>query len=141
MSYDHDAWEAGMDAITDRVDAAIEKSGEKNVLVYSAYNEVDDVPVDNLDDVVFEGTFVVEVPHDDFWDGRGVGLIGVPVEEQGGGEPCGQDFVSDKVTNPTWLELAVIANKAILTTNDLHHVFLESAEIERPGVIRLWFGS
>ena len=38
---------------------------------------------------------------------------------------AGDDYVSEPVTNPTWLELAVLADKMIRTTGDYHHIFFE----------------
>jgi len=125
-----------MDEMSDRVDAAIAasyannkekfvsalKCGNQNVVIYSACDfDEKDVPIDNLDVVPVKGTFIVVGEYDEFWDGRGVGIIGEPI-----GVQCGSEYKSEPITDPTWLQIAVLANESILTTNDLHHVFLEN---------------
>lgn len=40
-------------------------------------------------------------------------------------------FESEVVTNPTWLQVAVIADRMIDQTGDHHHIFLEGVAIDR----------
>jgi hypothetical protein len=85
---------------------------------YSAYQER---PGDNLDEVAFEGRGIVVEHPDEFWGGKEAEL-----------------YFSSILTNPTWLELCVIAEQQIRTTNDKHHVFLEAvAAFERPDLLQL----
>lgn len=61
--------------------------------------------------VAFEGTAVIR--YDDAWsDGE-------------------LTFQSAPVTNPTWLEIAVIADEAIVHTGDGHHIFLEGVNLDK----------
>ena len=130
--------------IQDRVDEAILKQntgkagfvkklqhGERlDVVIYSAYSEYDeetDTPIDNLDEVPFEGTFVVVADYWDFWDSTG-----------GNGEI----YISEPVTNPTWLELTLLANEAMHVTGDYHHCFFEGVNLMDDGkALKLSFGS
>lgn len=142
-----------LDAINDKVDAAIVASGENNkeefikrltrgvakLVIYSAYEVVDDMPINNLDDVAFKGTFVVTGFYDRYWDGMGGWYkfaTGYKNESKSGGA-----YKSDPITDPTWLQLAVLANECIIATNDLHHVFFEGIDANGDGTLRLLFGS
>jgi len=126
-------------AIQDRVDDAIAKHysakeafvhglkhGERvDAVIFSCEpSDENDMPIDNLDEIPFEGTFTIVGEYDEFWDGRGVGIIGDPIEES-----RGREFRSEPITNPTWLQLAVLANESIHTTNDYHHVYLENVNL------------
>lgn len=110
---------------TNKIHAAIEAAlqGAARVVYYSAYKlDAKSLPVNNLNKVAARGTFVVVASHDDFW-----------------GE--GENFVSEPVTNPTWLQLAVLANKSIECTGDRHHSFFEGICKQADGTLRLVFGS
>ena len=126
----------------DRVDAAIAKHnagkagfvkklqrGERlDVVIYSAYdNDVEnDIPIDNLDEIPHKGTFVVVSDYESCWDYTGYGEL----------------YISEPVTDPTWLELAILANESIHVTGDYHHIFFESVEVVDKGrAIMLYFGS
>jgi len=126
-------------AIQDKVDDAITESftekgvfihalkhGERvDAVIYSAGDTDDrDMPIDNLNEVPHKGTFIVIGEYDEFWDGRGIGLIGDPIEESRGCE-----YRSELITDPTWLQLAVLANESIFTTNDFHHAFFENVNL------------
>lgn len=51
------------------------------------------------------------------------------------------DFTSRVFLNPTWAELAVIANEQLLLTGDRAHVWLEGLSVLRVSVLELDFGS
>lgn len=122
--HNFDEWSGAHSAIQMRVDnACIEAGHETAFVAYSAYMEDErGLPVDNLDEVFAEGIFRVCVPGDDFF---------------GNGEP----YVSNLISNPTWMDLAVLANESIPVTGDTHHIFFENAEVVEPGLIELSFGS
>ena len=147
---DDEQWEAYdkiVESMNDRIDAAIKESHANNkgkfvdllkgqelfCVIYSAGIEKDDLPVDNLDEVAFEGTFTVVGEYDEFWDGHG-GMLREATER------CGQEYKSEPITNPTWLQLAVLANESIIVTNDRHHVFFEAAKKQQDRLY-LSFGS
>ena len=76
---------------------------------YSAYeSDEDDNPIDNLDEVAIKGQAIIVLEADDFYGGK-----------------SSVEYRSPILRNPTWLDLALIANDAILAVNDHHHVFLE----------------
>ncbi len=98
------------DAIDDRVAVAIRKYRRENslrpvdrILVdYSAYDSDDnDVPIDNLNDIAIIGKCILVMRED-------------------------RPYQSEVVENPTWLQLAVLANEMIIATRDHHHCFLET---------------
>ena len=90
-------------------------------VIYSAWDcDGDAVPPNNLNDVPFEGTFMVVADYDSYWDSTG-----------GNGEA----YINGPVTNPTWLELAILANEAIHTTGDTHHCFFEGAQVCHPYLV------
>ena len=97
-------------------------------VIYSAWDcDGNNIPPNNLNDVPFYGTFIVVADYDSFWDSTGEGEM----------------YISgDTVTDPTWLELAILANEAIHTTGDDHHCFFEGAEVTDDGkALKLYFGS
>jgi len=97
-------------------------------VIYSAWDcDGDSVPPNNLYDVPHQGTFVVIAEYDSFWDESG---------------SKGESYISEPVTNPTWLQLAILANEAMHVTRDFHHCFFESVDIIDDGkALKLWFGS
>lgn len=98
----------------DRVEQAILADGQKEVLVdYSAYTTrgEDDEPIDNLDEVAIKGQIVVFAEEDGFYGGK-----------------KSKSYVSPVLTDPTWLTLSLHANRAIVATNDHHHVFFEGVD-------------
>ena len=116
-----------LDAMQDRIDEAIKaaylgnkdkfvdalKHGVRCAVIYSAYsNDDNDLPTNNLDEVPYKGTFTVKGDYHEYWNPGG----------QGG------TYVSEPITDPTWLQLAVLANDSIHATQDFHHVFFESVE-------------
>jgi len=139
-----DAYDDAIAAMYNRVDEAIEIAavstsgkflntlthGTKNAVIYSVYECEDDsddgegLPIDNLDDIAFKGTFRVKGNYHEFYDGSGEG----------------ETYVSDPITDPTWLQLCVLANDSINTTRDYHHAFFEGANREGK-YLSLAFGS
>lgn len=96
-------------AINEEVRKALRgtKQRGKRYVIFSAYPEdKDGIPVSNLRKVAVKGRcqFVME---DDGFFGNG------------------KRFTSRALSNPTWLRLCVVANRAINHTGDLHHVYLE----------------
>jgi hypothetical protein len=57
----------------------------------------------------------------------------------------GESYLSPVVENPTWLQVAIIANDAICATESHHHVFLEGISLVKRvkdgAVYALLFGS
>ena len=81
--------------------------GSDELLVYySAYATRNDLPVNNINRIAFKGKGILIAENDSFW-----------------GE--GESYESDVVENPTWLQIAVLANAMIKKTGDFHHSFLE----------------
>jgi hypothetical protein len=77
------------------------------LIIYDAFSyDGRGLPVDNLDEVAVTGIVRVE---DEIWE----------------------TYVGDPIENPTWLRLAVEANKMALASGDNHHVFFEGVEIKR----------
>lgn len=113
------------------VRAACRKAGHETFpVVYSAYEFEElpeyELPVDNLDDVAFSG-------HVDRIRVLGCAFFGNDSDYN----------VEVNLDDPTWLELAVHANAAIIKTEDYHHLFLEGYHHYHNGeqVLELVFGS
>ena len=90
-----------MGAIHRRIEAALPASAPRHVF-FSAYDTevvpgVGTMPVDNLDAVAVQGDAVFR----------------------------GEDFVSQTLHSPTFLELALLANQAIIETKSFHYPFFE----------------
>jgi len=96
----------------DRIIMEVCQNIENECLVrYSAYElDKNELPVNNLSQVAIEGKVIVIQKHDPFWGKGG-------------------DFKSKIYTNPTWLDLAIIANEMIIVTGDHHHKYLEDFEV------------
>jgi len=96
------------DVMNDMVKDAL-PDGEKMYVYYSAYkfSKTTDEPLNNLKQVAVRGKVMFIQDHDEFW-----------------GE--GETYQSPVMENPTWLDLAVAANKMIQTVGDYHHIFLEA---------------
>ena len=67
---------------------------------------------DNLDEVAIEGRVMMKTKHQSFFGGMS--------------EAVRQDYESEVLENPTWLDLCLCANDMINCTGDNHHVFLEA---------------
>ena len=102
-------------------EAYAHKPGQyRNYVSYSAYHSTDDdVYVDNLDEVAVEGRvqFVEEV--DEPSEVTGMVMGNVPYDTR-------KNYISPVMENPTWLEVALLANDMINCTGDNHHIFLEA---------------
>jgi hypothetical protein len=100
-------WRAAIEPMEKRVNEAVKKNGQKPYVIYSAYQcDEDGIPIDNLDEIAIEGNCVFVETGDTFYGD-------------------GSSYESDVFYNPTWLDIAVLANEMIKTTQDMHHVFLE----------------
>jgi hypothetical protein len=100
-----EAWGERFDKIQQRVANAIKG---KCYVQFSAYQQdKHGLPVDNLDEVAFHGKvkFVIK---QDSWRA--------------------DTYMSPVITNPTWLDVAILANEMIKQTKDTHHVYLEDIE-------------
>lgn len=94
----------------DTMNSAIEDAiGGRAIVFYSAYKTSKSTgdPLNNLNQVAIRGKVILAAPYDDFW-----------------GED-GKAYQSEVVEDPTWLEVAVLADAMIRTTKDTHHSFLE----------------
>lgn len=89
---------------------------------YSAYDVVDDLPVNNLNEIPYDEDYKV--------------IVNV------GGEEV---YVSNILSSPTWLDLCVVANEGLLFCDAGDHVFLESLYKEENyddvKIYRMYFGS
>jgi hypothetical protein len=98
-------------AMDDRVEEAIKAvDGRKTIYVnYSAWNgDEKDMPVDNLDEIAIKGDVILFQDRDEFFGG-----------------PKSKNYQSEVLHNPTWLTVAIHANRMIRATGDKHHIFLE----------------
>lgn len=82
--------------------------GEDPRVIFSAYDTVDGLPVNNLNEVAIEGKVILQGIAD-CW-----------------GDEDSEDYTSEVLENPTWLDVSVRADKMIHMTGDFHHVFLEA---------------
>ena len=78
--------------------------------VYVSYNnfrkDKKGIPINNIDDIAVNGNIKIYQKHDPFW-GKGT------------------DYESKSIKNPTWLDIAKLANDMIKITGDKQHIFLE----------------
>jgi hypothetical protein len=105
-----DAYHDKMEEMHNAIDAVIPE-GDAMHVYYSAYDEskATELPLNNLKKVAIRGKVIVIQEYDDFWDVTG----------------NGESYNSEVLENPSYLELAVLANKMILVTGDQHHNFFE----------------
>ena len=103
MSAISKAYMDSYNAIQDTVEKAIRDDGQKVLLSYSVYEDENDVPVNNLKEVPIKGK-----------------VIFLSEEE---------DFRSEVYESPTWLEIAVIANRMCLETESDFRVFLDELSV------------
>jgi hypothetical protein len=91
-----------MENAWDKPHKALEEILDHRIVFYSV-----DAP---MDEVAVEGKAVFIMNYDEFWGGEGM------------------DYRSEIKTNPTWLDVAVLADAAIRCTGDTHHCFLEGLQ-------------
>lgn len=98
------AYMLSFNEIQDSVEKAIKEDGQEILLKYSAYEwDENDLPINNLKEVPIKGKVVF-------------------LSEE-------EDFKSEIYESPTWLEIAVIANKMCLETECRFNVFLEELQV------------
>lgn len=92
-------------------------NGKERFVQYACYDTPDDLSDDDLekkiitshlDDVAAYGYCIFVRENDTFFGGSN-----------------GKDYQSLSAYNPTWKQLCILANDAIVQTNDYHHVYLE----------------
>ena len=84
-----------------------EKIKGKVYVIYSNFGkDKKGFPINNIDSIAVNGTIKIYQKHDPFW-GKG------------------KDYESKPIKNPTWLDIAKLANDMIKITGDKQHVFLE----------------
>ena len=83
--------------------------GESPRVIFSAYDTIDGLPVNNLNEVAIEGTVILHADVCDFW-----------------GDEDSEEYTSEVLENPTWLDVSICADKMIHAVGDFHHVFLEA---------------
>jgi len=106
-------YRAAIEAMCTKIREAIGQPGLKRVVEYSCYkSSAIRLPIDNLDEVAFKGKIMFRDKPVEPWSEEGA-----------------EDYVSRVLTDPTWLEMAVIANEMIHTIKNFRHVFFEGFEI------------
>lgn len=104
------------DIISEYYNKKIESVVKDPYVRYSAFH-IDNgfKMINDIDDVAMKGKVKFYHKYDSFWDKSGKG----------------KDYESKMITNPTWLDVCVMADEMIRTTCDMHHIFLE--DIEKKG--------
>lgn len=102
------AYQDAYNEIQDMVEEAVKADGQERVYVrYSAYEwDGNDIPINNLNEVPVKGK--------------------VKFLDDGQNE---NDFESEVMDSPTWLEIAVVANKMIQGTENYYEPYLDNIEI------------
>lgn len=95
--------------VTEQIDEAIKNKlseGEELNIIYSAYDlDERDIPINNLNEVPVEGKIK-------FVEG---------------------EFESEVMDSPTWLDIAIVANKMISKTRDFQNKYFEDFNVEKLG--------
>ena len=86
-------------------------NGKRRIVIYAAYpDDASDLPIDNLNEIAVQGECrLIRKNH----------------------FKMGRVFMSEPVTNPTWLQVAVFANCSIEVFCDENHIFLEDLLIRQ----------
>lgn len=118
-------WEfsKAINAMQKRIEKAIQDNGMQCHVSYVAYSSDDEgMPIDNLDTVPIKGKMRFSQQHSDYWG-------------------SGTEYTSKTVEDPSWIEIAILANKMIEVTGDYHHKHLKSVKklSEKRGVIKAGF--
>ena len=108
----------GLDSWHEKERQLADSGAYRDQVSFSAY--ADDWS-DNLDEVAVEGRIMIKSPKQDFFGG-------MSAEHR-------KDYVSEILTNPTWLDLCLCANDMINCGGDNHHIFLE--DVHRTGSFTL----
>ena len=99
--------------IDDLIEEAAIAAGQKgNNICFSVpghADEDDNEKPEFLGEVAVHGRVVLFCEHDRFWG-------------------PGKDYVSEVLTDPTWLEVSLRASQMVEVTGDHHHVFLEGLD-------------
>ena len=103
------------DPLEMRIENAIEERVSVPHVVYARTNEEGEL-LDELEQCAFEGKIVF-------------------VKEAYKDNPDSKLYKSNVLENPTWLDIAVAANRMIMRTEDYDHYFLEDIEIVKPGEV------
>jgi len=101
-----------IDDLEEQIGARIRDTlGRDPVVEFAAFDDADDsISTNRLDQIAVESDrAVIVATHNPSW-----------------GE--GKDFRSKELSNPTWLEIACVADEQIRTTGDFQHVFLEGID-------------
>lgn len=111
------AFEERMGLMQQEVDKAVGETGRESVVVYSAYdnNDSENLPISNLHKVPVDGFVVFYSPRNIPFGGHG-----------------SKPYWSPLLFHPSYLEIAVLANQAILRTRDFSHRFFEGVREIRP---------
>lgn len=144
--------------LDEKIDQMKEKIAQriaKEFVIYGVNKYDDDgMLIDNLDEIAIKGKVYFFQKYENVWQEQG--------EEPPGKEPIGiaisktdpqaeieihmyigkgKDYISQLVENPTWLEVAQLADDMIQITGDYHHVYLEGIEVieEKDGVKKAIF--
>lgn len=101
----------------DELDSAINKSGKLNLKasVWSIFEVID-----NMKDIAVKGSGL-KLLYDIHW----------------GDSPVSIDLPND----PTWMDLALAADKAVKQSGDKHHVFVEDFKMNDKKTLRMYTGS
>lgn len=97
-----------IDQIEQRVEAAILADGQEEMLIHPYYAIKNEVAYDCLDEIAVKGKVILWACKNPFWGGK-----------------KSQDFFSEVLENPTWLQVNIEANRMMTVVNDPHHVFVE----------------
>lgn len=94
------------------------ESVEPSYVFYEVYPTLrNGLPVDNLDEIALEGTVV---------------FCGSPDPDLAKyGYSSDQKEYSETVSNPTWLDVAVLANQMVEVTKNHHKMYLRDIEVVR----------
>lgn len=109
---DDDAYDKAVTPMWERVRAAVKQAGHKKCRIsYSNYSFENDRPVDNLDEIAIKGKVVLAY--------------------EASGSKNSEDYNSEIMENPTWLQVSVCANKMMSVTKCSDHCFLEGVRFVR----------
>jgi hypothetical protein len=92
-----------------QINAAIRADNQEPRIYYSVW--VDGKPFDGIHAIPVLGKAILAKPYNEFYDCTP--------------ELTGTDYRSPVVDHPTWLDIAVLFNRAVTTTGDETHCYLE----------------